>query len=93
MVLKDRSEQIKTKEKEESEEKFLALNARENKWINKNSKFFKGKYKKCGKYGHRASDHWGDNNDKRNENKTSRNPRFNRECNNCGKRSHKAVDC
>ena len=45
----------KTQEKAESEEKVLVMNSRENKCKNKNSKFFKSKCNKCGKYGHRAS--------------------------------------
>ena len=45
-------------------------------------------------YGHIASDCCGVSNKSynRNDNKTARNPRFNRECNNCGKRGHKAAD-
>ena len=32
-------------------------------------------------------------NENRNDNKTERKPRFNRECNNCDKRGHRAADC
>ena len=62
---------------------------------NKNIKFFKGKCNKCGKYGHRASDCWGNSNknDNRNNNRTARNPHNNRECNNYVKRGHTAVNC
>ena len=48
----------------------------------------------CGKYVHIVSDCWCNNNrnHNRNNNKTARNPHINRECNNCGKRGHRAVD-
>ena len=69
------------------------LNARENKWRNKNSKFFKGECNKCGNYVHRASECWGNKNENRNYNKTARKPHFNRECNKCGKRGHRADGC
>ena len=69
------------------------MNAIENRWINKNIKLFKGKCNKCGKYGHRVSDCWGNKKDNRNKNNTARNPSFNGECNNCRKRGHRAVDC
>ena len=70
------------------------MNSGENKWKKKNRKFFKGECNKCGKYGHRASDCWGNcnKNGNRNNNKTAENPLFNGEWNNCGQRGHKAVD-
>ena len=42
----------------------------------KNTEFFKDKCNKCGKYGHRVSDCWGNSNknDNINDNKTARNP-------------------
>ena len=55
MFLEDRAERKKHKRKGEPEDKVLALNSREKKGRNKNSKFFKGECNKCGKYGHRAS--------------------------------------
>ena len=71
------------------------LNSIEKKWNNKNGKFFKGKCNKCGKYGHRASDCWGNRNknDNRNVNKIASYPRFKRELNNFGKRDQKSVIC
>ena len=85
----------KTQEKEESEEKVLALKAREKKWRNRTSKFFKDNCNKYCKYGHIVSDCWENNNktDNRNDNKTSRKTCFNGEFKNCGKRGHKAVYC
>ena len=71
------------------EEKVLSLNSGENKFNNKNGKLFQGESNKCGKYGHRASDYWGNSNkvnDNINYNKNIK-PRFNRECNNCVKNS------
>ena len=81
-----------TKERE-PEEKVIALNSGEKKWRNNNNKFFKSECNKCGKYGHRASECWGNKNENRNDNKTERNPFLNRECNNCGKRGHRDSDC
>ena len=62
---------------------------------NKNGKFLKGECNKCVKYGHIVSDFWGDSNkgnEKRNGN-NNRKPPFNGECNNCGKRGQREVDC
>ena len=42
---------------------------------------------KCGKYGHRSSDLWG------NENKNRGKTRFNGEGHNCGRKGHRSVDC
>ena len=81
------------KEKEEPVDKVLSLNAREKKGRNNNIKFFKGEYNKCGKYGHRESDCWGNKNYNRNNKNTERDPLFNWECNNCGKIGHRNVDC
>ena len=53
---------INTNKKEEPEDNFLELNTGENKYRNNNSKLFKGKCNKCGKYSHRASDFWGNKN-------------------------------
>ena len=62
---------------------------------NNSSKLFKEECDKCENYGHRSSDCWGsiNKNYNRNNNKTSRNTRFNGECKNFGKRGHKAVEC
>ena len=51
----------KKQEKNDSEQKVLALNDGENKQY-KNGKLFKGMFNKRGKYGHRASDFWGNDN-------------------------------
>ena len=85
----------KKQEKPGPEEKVLELNSREKKQY-KNGKFFKETCNKCGKYGHRASDWWGNDNkgnDNRNDNKNNMKSCFNGECNNCGKRSLRVVDC
>ena len=89
------SNRRKTQDKEESENKVLALNSGENNWRKNNSKFFKEECNKCDKYGHRASDCWVNNNKKnnRNEKNTAENTCFNWECNTCGKRFHTAVYC
>ena len=77
-------------EKQDPEEKVLALKYTEKK--QQKSKLFKGMYNKCDKYDHRAAYSQGNEN-KGNENKNNRKPRFNGECNNCGKKGHRAVDC
>ena len=84
---KKESNRRKTQEKEESENKVLALNSGENNWRKNNSKFFKEECNKCDKYGHTASDCWVNNNktDNRNEHKTARKTCFYWECNICGK--------
>ena len=84
---------INTREKEEPEDKVLALNPGEKKWRNNKGNFFKGECNTCGKYGHIALDCWGNKNENINDNKTARNTRFNRECNNCGKIGHRSADC
>ena len=55
------------------------MNPGKKKINNKNGKFFKVECNICGKYGHRASDYWGNRNknDNINGNKTARKPRFN----------------
>ena len=55
-----------------------------------NSNLFNSECNKCGNYGQRASDCWGNKNENRNYNKTEINPHFNGECNNCGKGVHRA---
>ena len=71
----------KTQEKAEPDEKNIALKVGENKWNKNNSEFFKGKSNKCGKYGHRVSDCWGNSNKNVNinYNKTEIKPHFNGE--------------
>ena len=82
-------------DKYEPEDNFLAINYGEKKQY-KNYKLFKVTRKKCGKYGHIASDFWvneNNGNDNRNTNKNNRKPQFNGECNNCRERSHREVGC
>ena len=87
MVLENRTERKINTGKEKSEEKVLELKSGENKWRNKNRKWFKGKWNKCGRCGHRVSDWWVNNNKNYNinDNKTTRKPCFNEECSKCGK--------
>ena len=74
----------KIQEKWDPEEKFITLNYAENK--QQKSKLFKGTCKNCGKFVHRSSYFWlNDNNRKKNKNK--RKPCFNGECKNVGKRA------
>ena len=59
MVLEEKVERKKTQENAEPEENAITLNTGEKKRNSKNGHFFKGKFSKCGKYDHRASDCWG----------------------------------
>ena len=82
----------KTQKNIEPEDKVLSLNAENKKRNSNNGRFFKGKCNKCVKYGHIESDCWGNSNkvnENRNENKNNRKPRFDRECDNCGKIGHR----
>ena len=55
----------------------------------------KGECKHCENYSHISSECWVNinKNDNRNLNKTARNTHFNGECNNCGKRASRYIDC
>ena len=73
------------KQEKELEYNVLKINTGETK--NSNNKFFKGMCKNFGKYGHKATNFWG------NKKKYKRRTRFSGEYNNCVKKGHSGVDC